>query len=136
MLGLIWTVPVALLPWTMLHQRASLGARRILCLYGLWFVFLFFMEWSTPPFVTEYDACPNYLFVEYLQHVHEVSGTILAQYPIRTLLMVLVLLSAGFAFWRWMKERGYPSTFFYGGESHFDNMRSFFLGNGFDRVVD
>ncbi len=35
-----------------------------------------------------------------------------------------------------LKARGYTSTFFYGGESHFDNMRGFFMGNGFDRVVD
>ncbi|MGE0350762.1 sulfatase-like hydrolase/transferase [Hydrogenophaga sp.] len=35
-----------------------------------------------------------------------------------------------------LKARGYESTFFYGGESHFDNMRSFFMGNGFDHVVE
>lgn len=33
-------------------------------------------------------------------------------------------------------ERGYDTSFIYGGEGHFDNMASFFLGNGFDRVVD
>ncbi|MFJ1301811.1 LTA synthase family protein [Pseudomonadota bacterium AL_CKDN230030165-1A_HGKHYDSX7] len=31
---------------------------------------------------------------------------------------------------------GYHSRFVYGGESHFDNMRGFFLGNGFNEVVD
>ena len=31
---------------------------------------------------------------------------------------------------------GYHSEFVYGGESHFDNMRSFFLGNGFNAIVD
>ena len=33
-------------------------------------------------------------------------------------------------------SRGYDTTFYYGGESHFDNMRGFFLGNGFDRVIE
>lgn len=33
-------------------------------------------------------------------------------------------------------EAGYHSEFIYGGESHFDNMRSFFLGNGFKTVID
>jgi phosphoglycerol transferase MdoB-like AlkP superfamily enzyme len=33
-------------------------------------------------------------------------------------------------------RRGYDATFYYGGESHFDNMRGFFLGNGFTRIVD
>lgn len=35
-----------------------------------------------------------------------------------------------------LKGQGYASTFFYGGESHFDNMRGFFMGNGFDQVLD
>ncbi len=35
-----------------------------------------------------------------------------------------------------LKERGYDTSFIYGGESHFDNMASFFLGNGFNRVID
>src|SRR4029079_6410925 len=30
----------------------------------------------------------------------------------------------------------YRSEFVYGGESHFDTMRAFFLGNGFNSVVD
>jgi phosphoglycerol transferase MdoB-like AlkP superfamily enzyme len=31
---------------------------------------------------------------------------------------------------------GYHSRFIYGGEAHFDNMKGFFLGNGFDEVID
>jgi phosphoglycerol transferase MdoB-like AlkP superfamily enzyme len=33
-------------------------------------------------------------------------------------------------------EFGYHSRFIYGGEAHFDNMKSFFLGNGFNEVID
>ncbi len=35
-----------------------------------------------------------------------------------------------------LRRQGYDTSFIYGGESHFDNMRSFFLGNGFGRIVD
>lgn len=35
-----------------------------------------------------------------------------------------------------LAARGYDSQFIYGGGSHFDNMRGFFLGNGFDAVID
>jgi phosphoglycerol transferase MdoB-like AlkP superfamily enzyme len=35
-----------------------------------------------------------------------------------------------------LRKSGFRSEFVYGGESHFDNMRGFFLGNGFDTVVD
>ena len=33
-------------------------------------------------------------------------------------------------------RQGYHSRFVYGGEAHFDNMRGFFLGNGFNEIVD
>ncbi|QOY96715.1 LTA synthase family protein [Massilia sp. UMI-21] len=33
-------------------------------------------------------------------------------------------------------RQGYHTEFVYGGEAHFDNMRSFFTGNGFQKVVD
>ncbi len=34
-----------------------------------------------------------------------------------------------------LKRHGYATDFVYGGESHFDNMASFFLGNGFERAL-
>jgi phosphoglycerol transferase MdoB-like AlkP superfamily enzyme len=33
-------------------------------------------------------------------------------------------------------RQGYHTEFVYGGEAHFDNMRGFFTGNGFQKVVD
>jgi phosphoglycerol transferase MdoB-like AlkP superfamily enzyme len=35
-----------------------------------------------------------------------------------------------------LKQHGYHTQFVYGGESHFDNMKSFFLGNGFTDMQD
>ena len=35
-----------------------------------------------------------------------------------------------------LSKRGYLTEFIYGGESHFDNMRSFFMGNGFQQITD
>jgi len=35
-----------------------------------------------------------------------------------------------------LKPYDYKTSFFYGGESRFDNMRSWFSGNGFDEIVD
>jgi len=37
---------------------------------------------------------------------------------------------------RLFKPLGYETSFIYGGESRFDNMKGWFLGNGFDKVVD
>ncbi|MCD9046464.1 LTA synthase family protein [Luteimonas sp. MHLX1A] len=35
-----------------------------------------------------------------------------------------------------LRRHGYDTAFHYGGESHFDNMRGFFLGNGFERIIE
>lgn len=35
-----------------------------------------------------------------------------------------------------LQQQGYQTQFMYGGEAHFDNMRSFFTGNGFSDIVD
>lgn len=35
-----------------------------------------------------------------------------------------------------LKAKGYDTEFIYGGDSSFDNMRRFLLGNGFDHVID
>jgi phosphoglycerol transferase MdoB-like AlkP superfamily enzyme len=35
-----------------------------------------------------------------------------------------------------LERHGYQTSFIYGGESHFDNMKRFFLGNGFQTIID
>jgi len=41
-----------------------------------------------------------------------------------------------FTFAKLLKHYGYYSLFLYGGEARFDNMKSWFLGNGFDEVIE
>ncbi|MCY9816187.1 LTA synthase family protein [Vibrio alginolyticus] len=35
-----------------------------------------------------------------------------------------------------LKAQGYNTQFIYGGEANFDNMKTFFFGNGFDQIVE
>ncbi|WP_386693700.1 LTA synthase family protein [Lonepinella sp. MS14435] len=35
-----------------------------------------------------------------------------------------------------LSKQGYHTSFIYGGEKHFDNMASFFYGNGFQQIID
>ncbi|MBU3824969.1 MAG: LTA synthase family protein [Candidatus Oceanisphaera merdipullorum] len=35
-----------------------------------------------------------------------------------------------------LRQQNYSTRFIYGGEGHFDNMASFFLGNGFEKIID
>jgi phosphoglycerol transferase MdoB-like AlkP superfamily enzyme len=41
-----------------------------------------------------------------------------------------------FTFAKLLKPLGYHNMFLYGGEARFDNMRSWFLGNGFNEIVE
>jgi len=41
-----------------------------------------------------------------------------------------------FTFASLLKPLGYHNIFLYGGEARFDNMKSWFLGNGFDEVIE
>ena len=41
-----------------------------------------------------------------------------------------------FTFSSLLKPYGYKTSFIYGGESRFDNMKEWFLGNGFDEIID
>ena len=41
-----------------------------------------------------------------------------------------------FTFAQLLKPKGYYTSFIYGGESRFDNMKGWFLGNGFDEIID
>ncbi|MDG6458527.1 LTA synthase family protein [Glaesserella parasuis] len=35
-----------------------------------------------------------------------------------------------------LRRQGYRTSFIYGGEKHFDNMASYFYGNGFETIID
>lgn len=81
LLGMLWVLPAALTPWMALHRTVWLVWLGFIRLYGLAaLVFVTFMELSTPAFVAQYDARPNYLFVEYLGYAREVGGTLIKDY--------------------------------------------------------
>jgi phosphoglycerol transferase MdoB-like AlkP superfamily enzyme len=92
LLGMLWVLPATLTPWMALHRRAWRAWLGFLKLYGLAaLVFVAFMELSTPAFVSQYDARPNYLFVEYLGYAKEVGGTLLKDHWPHLLATALLL---------------------------------------------
>lgn len=60
-------------------------------------VLLTFMECSTPSFINQFDARPNILFVEYLNHPIEVGSTLLAT---QKLPLTLAILLCAFIAWQ------------------------------------
>lgn len=56
--------------------------------------------------------------------------------PMRSVVKLNKSQTGFFTVARLLKEKGYETSFIYGGEAHFDNMKSFFANNGFEKVVD
>lgn len=101
LLGMVWFIPagitVALAAWP---RSWSLWAK-FLRWYGLvWFVFIVFMEMSTPSFIAQYDSRPNYMFVEYLGYAKEVGQTLITAYAVQLLLAAVSLPLLAWWFWR------------------------------------
>jgi phosphoglycerol transferase MdoB-like AlkP superfamily enzyme len=101
LLGMVWALPAALSALFASSRRAWPYWAQFLRAYGLvWFVFIVFMEMATPSFVAQYDARPNYMFVEYLGYVQEVGQTLLKDYWGQILAALLALPLLGLGFWR------------------------------------
>lgn len=56
--------------------------------------------------------------------------------PARSVVKLSLSQTGFFTLGELLKRQGYDTGFIYGGEAHFDNMRSFFTGNGIDHIVD
>lgn len=56
--------------------------------------------------------------------------------PARSVVKLSLSQTGFFTIGEYLNRKGYDTGFIYGGEAHFDNMRSFFTGNGFDTIVD
>lgn len=56
--------------------------------------------------------------------------------PARSVVKLSLAQNHFFTIADYLKRFNYHTEFLYGGESHFDNMASFFIGNGFDKVID
>ena len=80
-------------------------AERLLGSYFLAVLLLaIYMEFATPPFVTEFDARPNELFVNYLQYPREVINTIMATHLALLIFTLVSLAILAFFYRRWWRK--------------------------------
>ena len=104
-LGMVWLIPATMMPLMSIHPRTSQWWSRV-C--GLWFAMVFvlvlFMEMASPAFIAQYDARPNFVFVEYLHNFQEVGLTLLKAYPWQLLLTAIALPIFTWGFWRSVKS--------------------------------
>ena len=56
--------------------------------------------------------------------------------PMRSVVKLAKSQTGFFTIAQLLAAQGYDTSFIYGGEAHFDNMRRFFANNGFNRIID
>lgn len=71
-------------------------------------MFIFWIEMGTIPYIDQYDARPNYIYVEYLKYPREVLSMLFASYGLLMAVTALVTLAAGLLVWR--KTSGVSQT--------------------------
>jgi len=68
-----------------------------------------YVESATFPFFAQYDVRPNYMFVEYLEHIQEVSAMLIADYKLALLLTFVVMFIVAKRYLKNIKGRFLPS---------------------------
>jgi hypothetical protein len=68
-----------------------------------------YVESATFPFFAQYDVRPNYLFVEYLEHIQEVSAMLIADYKLALLLTFAAMFVVAKSYLKNIKGRFLPS---------------------------
>ena len=85
-LGYLLAIPAAITPFLNSTPRLARYWAPVLRVYLISVIGLFiFMEVATPPFISEYDIRPNYLFVEYLKYPKEVFSMLFVGYKLELL---------------------------------------------------
>lgn len=101
LLGILLLIPASLTPLAFLKDSFRRQWQLFLQLYLLLCVLVVvFLELSTPSFITQYDARPNYLFVEYLIYPREVFSTLWKEYPFQLLFTFTSLMLLGYFGWK------------------------------------
>lgn len=84
-------IPLLLL-LTLAPKFLSKFVDRLLTYYYLIVLMLaVYIESATFPFFMQYDVRPNFLFVEYLEHIKEVSATLIANYKLALFLTLIAM---------------------------------------------
>lgn len=63
-------------------------------------IFIVWVELGTIPYIDQYDARPNYIYVEYLKYPREIISMLLASYGLLMVVVALLTLGSGILAWR------------------------------------
>lgn len=105
LMGILLGPALLAAPWEAGRKFAATFWRGYLVLIT---VFVVWIELGTIPYIDQYDARPNYLYVEYLKYPREVFSMLLSSYSLLIPLVGLFTLGCGLLAWR--MSRGLASA--------------------------
>ena len=107
LMGMLLGPALLAAPWLSGRRFGGLLLRYYLVVVTL---FVVFVELSTIPFIDQYDARPNYLYVEYLKYPREVFATLMASYGLLLVTVTLTALGSGILVWRLSRSAAQASS--------------------------
>jgi len=107
LMGIVLGPALLAAPW--LSGRNTGGALLRVYLVAVT-LFVVFVELSTIPFIDQFDARPNYLYVEYLKYPREVFATLKAAYGLLLVMISLAALGSGWLVWRTSRDVSLKSS--------------------------
>lgn len=72
--------------------------------------FIVWVEMGTIPYIDQYDARPNYIYVEYLKYPREVFSMLLTSYGLLMVLVAFVTLLSAMTTWRLTRGASQPAS--------------------------
>jgi phosphoglycerol transferase MdoB-like AlkP superfamily enzyme len=109
MLALSLLLPIVFL-LTLSPKFISKFINKLIVYYYLIILMLVvYVESATFPFFTQYDVRPNYLFVEYLEHIQEVSAMLIADYKLALFLTFVAMFLVAKSYLKNIKSGFIPS---------------------------
>jgi phosphoglycerol transferase MdoB-like AlkP superfamily enzyme len=97
LMGMLLGPAMLAAPWQSGRKYAAQWLRVYLVLVT---VFILWVELGTIPYIDQYDARPNYIYVEYLKYPREVLSMLFASYGLLMMAAALVTLASGLLVWR------------------------------------
>ena len=97
LMGMLLGPALLAAPWL---SGRKFGGTLLRCYLVAVAVFIVWMELGTIPFVDQYDARPNYIYVEYLKYPREVFSMLLVSYGLHMAIVATLTVGSGLLAWR------------------------------------
>ena len=113
LMGMLLGPAMLAAPWL---AGRKFGASLLCCYLLAVTLYVMWIEMGTIPYIDQYDARPNYIYVEYLKYPREIFSMLMASYGLLMALVAVVTVASGLFAWRLSRiaKQAIPGKRFFG----------------------